>query len=601
MRALKSTVFAAVVLLFSAFAASTAAAQERLALEEGRAFYQDVAGYHAQGQAQAPDRAEAQRLAKADALTRLFSEIGKDHIFAEMAISGWPEYITVEEALTVERDEIYTALVQVAVATSAIMLTEQKYQVAVTELLGRAEGVLQEVEEELAQADDHERNLRVAEALVSYRRARSRASEATELTRDIGDKSVVSEQGNTIAALSARLDALDVRITDGLDRMQAIEDETRQNQATDELTRTVELYETELEDIEERNQENLELSPFYDLPRTRLDAILTELTADLGKSTTIVDELERILGVIPQESQYMRQKADLSLSDARVLVTRLTRMEEEVRAEIRLPRLVRQERARQRRATLDAVGAGLKYAFLHKPTDTVTLEWILPLRWDMESALETTDEADLLLEAEGVFGGGLWVRGSLGHDDVVDGLGDTWRSQAWGSSFDIGFGKQTLLGLGLSWDWQRTVGQAGGLAEREMGARLHLGGVDLDRRRVNWLLSLGYAVPMVNAGEILIPYHLNLSLALKIKAGDVLLLRAHLRTKAYQSGVLGESFASAFSYRFDWGAGVGLRLPPPFIIAVEYGGQVTAGLTPAGLGDTDPHVGAWTVSLGYVF
>ena len=148
-----------ILLVLLAVLAAAAYAQSPKVLEESRAFFQDVAGYHAQGTAGAPDRAEAQRLAKAAALRALFSEIGKDSIFAEMCISGWPEYISVEAELTTESEGTYTAQLQVVVATSAIMLTEQKYQIAVLALLNSTEGTLEEIESELAEADELERNL----------------------------------------------------------------------------------------------------------------------------------------------------------------------------------------------------------------------------------------------------------------------------------------------------------------------------------------------------------------------------------------------------------------------------------------------------------
>jgi hypothetical protein len=228
----------------------------------------------------------------------------------------------------------------------------------------------------------------------------------------------------------------------------------------------------------------------------------------------------------------------------------------------------------------------------------------------MEHPVQTTGEANVRVEAEGVFPGGFWIRGGLGHNDVADTTGAaTWKSSAWSSSLDLGVGKRTVLGLGVSWDWKRTeLDPADPLdqpadAERELALRLHLGGIDTDRRRVNWMISLGYTVPTVPAGEIVVPYHLNASLSAYAKAGDILILKVAARSKAYQSAALAEgvAFASAFSYRFDWNAGLGLRLPPPFILGISYGGQITAGLGPRGLADTDPYVGGWTLSLGYVF
>jgi hypothetical protein len=391
--------------------------------------------------------------------------------------------------------------------------------------------------------------------------------------------------------------------------MQAIEQETRKSAAADEMTKAFDLYEAELAEMEARAGEYLDLSPFYDLPRSRLDAILLDVEADGDKDKRVIAELERLRAALPQDRDYLRQKADLSLVDAKALSKRLEKMEAELRLEIKTPRLVLQERAQRRRAVLAAAGKVARYAFLHKPADLVTVTWDLPLRWDMENPVQATGEADVLVEVDGVFPGGFWIRGGAGHETVTDAAGaDTWRSAAWGSSVDIGFGKKTMLGLGVSWDWRREVADlgAGGLpeeAERELALRLDLGGVDTERRRVSWLLSLGYTLPTVPAGGIVIPYHLNAHLAFRAKAADVLILRGAVRTKAYQSAAWadGTVFADAFSYRLEWSVGLGLRLPPPFILGVSYGGQLTAGLGPQGLLALDPYSGAWMLSLGYAF
>jgi hypothetical protein len=596
------------LLAFSLLAAAAAWSQTGAALKDSRAFFQDVAGYHAQGKAEAADRVEAQRLAKADALRRLFAEIGKDTIFAEMCLSGWPEYISVEDTVSTERDGKFAVQAQVAVATSAIMLTEQKYQNAVMQLLDTTEAAIAEVEKSLGEADGLEKNLQVPGALAAYRRAKTRLGEARELVKDVGDKSVTSGSGESIAAIGAKLDALSLRVTEGLGRMEAIEAEAQKSAAADETSKAFDLYDQALQDMESRGEEYVALSPFYDLPREKLDSILLGIQADRAKGATIVEELEKLRAAIPQDRQYLRQKADLDLADARALNERLEKLEAEVRLEIRTPRLVRQERAQRARAFLTAVGAGAKWAFLHKPLDIVTFTWDLPLRWDMENPIESTGEANVRLEAEGLLGG-LWVRGGLGHDDVTGGTGtDEWRTSAWQSSFDLGFGRKTVVGLGASWDWKRTVEDPAAAtppadAERELGFRIEVGGIDADRRRMGWQIALGYAVPMADAGELVVPYHLNASLSVRVKAADILILTAGIRTKAYQSAELadGVAFTDAFSYRFDWRLGIGLRLPPPFVIGLSFGGQITGGLTRSGDMNADPYVGGWGVSLSYVF
>jgi hypothetical protein len=213
-----------------------------------------------------------------------------------------------------------------------------------------------------------------------------------------------------VLTITAGLDAMEGRVAAGLERMQAIEREAQADAQADEMTRSLELYVGELGELEERGESLSSQSPFYDLPRTRLEAVLLDLTGDLEKTQRIIAELEGLLRGAPEDRALLRQKTELGLMDARALEQRLQRMEREVREEIRLPRLVRQERARRRHEALVVVASGLRYAFLHRPHDYVALQWTLPVAWDMESPPAGTQEADLRLVAQGVFSNGLWVQ-----------------------------------------------------------------------------------------------------------------------------------------------------------------------------------------------
>ena len=69
-------------MIFSIFL--NAWAQENQPID--KLFYRDISGYHGMGKATNPDKEEAVRLAKADALKRIFREIGKDELFRELFI-----------------------------------------------------------------------------------------------------------------------------------------------------------------------------------------------------------------------------------------------------------------------------------------------------------------------------------------------------------------------------------------------------------------------------------------------------------------------------------------------------------------------------------
>ena len=95
---------------------------------ESDSFTHDISGYHAVGKAANADRDEALRLAKANALNRIFSEAGKDRLFSDLFISSWPEYISIEESEVVKENNKYRAEVKVLVDRNAMILTEQSYR-----------------------------------------------------------------------------------------------------------------------------------------------------------------------------------------------------------------------------------------------------------------------------------------------------------------------------------------------------------------------------------------------------------------------------------------------------------------------------------------
>ena len=107
-------------------------------------FNQDISGYHATGTAIAPERGESLRLAKAEAIKFILNRIGKDQFFQELFISSWPQAITTKETRIEEVANGYRATVKLSIDRNAVVMTENQYSVAATEILERVETITEE-------------------------------------------------------------------------------------------------------------------------------------------------------------------------------------------------------------------------------------------------------------------------------------------------------------------------------------------------------------------------------------------------------------------------------------------------------------------------
>ncbi len=566
-------------------------------------FVRNSVRYHAYGAAAAGSREEALRLAKAAALERIFREIGKDKIFAEMFISAWPEAIETFVEQVTERDGGFAVSLSVSVTQTEVMLTESNYRVTVEELLNKSSGIVDEIDTNLRNAQELLEEAKLLEAHTAYRFAKSRTNEARDLLQNIGDKSLLSISGKNVSALLEEIASLETRTETGIAHIE-------KQIAEDESERSLQLLSQELDELQALVAKLALHSPFYDLPQSQLEEYRIDVESGLAKCTPIVERLSDYLTTVPEEKELLASRIDLALQDAQRTRAKLTKMHEELQLEIRVPRLVRQERASRRARLWGGLAQAAKYLFLHTPREILTLHYTLPLTWDMDGPPQTTGEFEYRIRAEGAFDMGLWVEAQL-QQELIPMLDST--NYRLSSEVGLGFFGSTLLGAGLGWDWLRRIypelpalsdeGFADGA--RELYVKAFLGGMSSDQQRVDWLLSAHYRLPALS-GAFTPLYALNLNTELYIRAGRILLLSADTSFGGHQKRAVDLEqdcvIPDCTLFRFAWGVGLGVRLPPPVTIGAGYRGRILADIGEDGwLAESQPHQSAWQFSVEYTF
>ncbi|MFP4363695.1 MAG: hypothetical protein ACLFR1_07475 [Spirochaetia bacterium] len=603
---MKKNLFISLLITLLFLPVSAVTAQEALTFEDPRPFYTDIYGHHGIGQAIGANHAEAERLAKAAAIDLIFQQIDKDEMYQEMFISSFPEAITVEDSLVQENnDSTFTAMVRVLVDQNAVIMTEQPYRNTVINFLNRSESILNEAESLIASAQRDEENLRMSEAYASFRQAQSRIEEVKSLLQSLNDNSVLSDSGNNRTALFNIATSMETTIASGVERLRELASESERNEEAEESRRTFRLLENETHSIDAFIDEYLPLSPFYDMPEAELRTILTEVEANLDKIRTQLRERYQVLKEnLPSDMVFLREQIDLTLSDLDTQEENLDRMRDELRLEIRNPRLQRQENARRSAEFWKNVGRGIGWFFLHDPGDILVFRWDLPFHISQEQGFQMRNEFNGMIRLERGFDLGVWLRTSTISDEIT--LTNSLRNSALSQEASIGFFNNFMFGLGFQWDWmRRIIGDNelhSGPAVSESEIMFHFGGIDHNYLRPFWLLSFSYRVP-VFMNPFIVPYHFNIGLDIALRLENIVRLEAGLSTGCLQAlaGESGNEASGYLDYLFQWNAGAMLRFPGPFGWGINYQGSASAAVVNSQMSEFTGVLGSWRGYIEYSF
>lgn len=583
----------ALVLLLLCLATANPAAQEDA----------DRPGWlYATGTGTAAAEVEAKRLAKANAIGAVFRDLGKDTLFQRMFLSDWPEAVEVDSQ-TIEGDDEtgFTAEVRVAIDQNAVILAEGPYNAAATGLLNRAEALLEEADAAVRRAANEESELEVQKAFGSYHRAESLVGEIRILLSPVGDDSVFSDGGANLSALLTTSDGIEATVAAGLGRIEKLAAEIETEQGRRQHQETLARIEERLGRADEAIRRHVPNSPFYDLPVEKLESIKGELTTTVADLQSIVENLKSLETTIGDAGEMARRRVDLALETTRGLLDHGRRMLGEVEREIAYPRLERQEDEARRARRKKALGRAARWTFLHRPMDYLSYSVDLPFLVDHRDGSDTRRPAEWQLAAEASFRPGIWLHAELSRQ-LDGGAYGVYRS-AVHQEVGIGLVAKRIWGVGFGWDWGAFAGE-----ERETAltadstASFYLGRPSQALRRADILFSLTYRLPRY-FDSLVVPYHVNGKLEATFRLEQILIVEGMVRsdvvsTDRESTDVPTEDSILGQPYVFEWTAGVGFRLPPPFILRVRYGEtrERTAGERESPL---DLVRRGWSFALGY--
>lgn len=573
-------------------------------------FSEDIAGYHADGYAEASAKEEAIRLAKASALNFIFIKTGKDEMFKEMFISSWPGSITVEKTEVKETKQGFSAVVTVKIDRNSVIMTEDRYRVSATELLDRAAKIIVETGSILNDAETAEANLRMSEALIGYQHASTRCNEAKELLKHLGSNSIVSSDGKNLASILSIIDSLKLRADTGLKRLEELAKKNEKTKSMEEIGRALDLISIELSNIEKTVLEYSKIEPFYDLPKERLQSILIDVNSFINRNRDIKDKLNFLSGKVTEKDLFLKERIEIKESDLKRSDKMLVKMKEELNLEINEPRLLRQEKARKREERRKAFKDAALYLFIHKPSELLSFRYYIPISWDGEKKFSFTGENNWILQSEGLLAG-FWIRGNLSRLEM-EMLQS--RSNTLSSEIAIGIAQKVLFGVGFSWEWMHgiTDGMAtngidtAGMAAinsgiKENAVTLFFGGPNSKKTRINWLVGFTYRIPLF-FDYFIAAYQMNAGLNWLVRAGDILLVEADVSSGCYQRlpSATTDAAKNRLEYQLRWKAGVAFRLPYPFTWGIYYKGTGKAPLNGNTLGALN-YDGTWNSYIGYHF
>ncbi len=565
---MKRTILTAALALLSIIAS----AQQVAGTSAEPAFSEDSGRYRAAGAGRGASEEESLRLAKSEALGRIFRETGKDELFSEMFVSSWPEAIRIESSSSERNsDGSFSAKAKISVDRNATMLLEQSYRSAAAALLDKAEKLLASAERKIDRAKEAEAELRLPDAFVLYRQGRGEGQQAVDSMKPLGDNSLLSERGTNLASLRRMAASLAVRADEGLSRIDVAEKKTVSASQADEAGMTLELIEAEFAELSKSVEKRRAASPFYDLPAGELESIRDELDSAMEKGRLIVERLGAVSASVPESRTFLKQKAAFLRTDAEDLVKSVRGMKQAAEEELRYPRLARQEDARKSKERREAIA----WVFLHKPYEYLTLRYELPVLYDPDKGWDDLPALNFKLSLEGSFKPGVWLRTSLEHKETEYGALNlrVLRQEA-----SIGLFGDTLWGIGFAWDWIRDLSSHGTDLDTvdHYAVKLHYGKIDRERYRPFIVASLTYQIPRYT-DEFIPAYHVNCGVDVRIKAEDYVFVEGSFASKAVQTGTGSEpeSLRGNLAHVVEWKIGVAFRLPSPFAWGISYrGGRI---------------------------
>lgn len=512
---------------------------------------------------------EAEVAARGAALRGLFDGLGKDRLFAEVFTASPPLSLSVKVLNSSRAMLSYKALVRIEVDDESIRIIERgAYLAAAIGLLDKAEAQSDEAEARRASAADAESQGDIGTALGQYGMAIDDSRGALQLVDPLADPSLFSTKGKrTAPELKKGIASILANAQAGVERVKQAEallaaDQTTAaaNDVADSVIAAADKAQGLIDEI------SPVLSDVSAYGQERLMALRDRVAIQRRGLSDSKTELERAQAALPKEGGgYVGDKLDFAGHRLGTADASLAAAFSAIDREIRDPAARRAARAQ-----------AIRWTFLHLPREYLSLRAYLPFM--VGSGVLSGHPADLDADVEGAFtmgSGGVWVRSLVGltSSDLEPGIagGD---ELAFTQSFDFGvWGSKGLFFGGYAWDWLRQVDDASfpksGTVELGIGGVYEHGPQNERFRRADWLLSLSYELPY-STSDFMLWNVLNAGLDAQFRLGDIALLQASVSKRLDELSDQGDQ--PKFVSMLRWAVGLGLRLPPPFAIGVEYFG-----------------------------
>lgn len=551
-----------------------------------------IGRHYARGTATAPTQAEAQRLAKARAIEQIMTDLSKDQLFMQMLVSEYPGAIFTDEITTTDDPEAgFTVSLRVGIDDAAVNLTERPYEASVIGLLERAEGLIVQASTASRQAADSEAQLSAQEAYARYSDAKSALDEVRVILSPLADTSIFTADGSNLPSLRTRLEALETSVTAGLARIEQAESELAVEANVQRARQTLDAIEERVAIARELVERYVPRSPFFDIPEEELRSIEGELSSTRTELSDLIERLAELRDTIGEKDSLVAERTQIEISSARTLTERIDRMIEEVKEEIRYPRLKRQaDQARRalRREKLWSSVAGLA---TREPTGYLSIEKQFGAVLDHRTGGEWRRPNCLAVTSEFTFVPGPWLVTTF--DRRIVWLADGSYQRTLSQDIGVGLVRQRMLGIGFSWDWASAA--VGAPADPEdtqaddeeslqptPSISFYLGRPSRDVERIDLLIQARYRIPAY-WGTFLAPYHLNAEVAVTARLPTLLVLEAHAASVVLpieaavfedadttDGAAVLEAAMAAAPHHLSFGLGVGLRLPAPVTWKVSY-------------------------------
>jgi hypothetical protein len=512
---------------------------------------------------------EAESAARTAALNGLYSGLGLDALFAEVFASSPPAGLSFELLSSVQEGASYKALVELKIDDESVRIVQRgPYLAAATALLDKAEGISNEAESRRAAAAESEVAAELGPALGQYGMAVDGGRSALDLLAPLSDPNVFSSKGKrTAPELKKVIASILSEAEAGIERVKKAEaalatDESTQklSQAADETVAAADAAEAFLD------SESEALDNPSACKSERLSPLRDKLGVERRSLADARESLQRARKELPSgEGLFVRDKlefADRRLSSAEAAVDAAFKS---VDREIRDPAAARAARA-----------AALRWIFLHEPREYLSLRAYMPfaLGTGEQGFVSSPFDAQAQIEGAFAFGGpsGIWLRSRANYDHTdLRPSGSGGDETALTQSFDLGFWGKGLMFAGYGWDWSRRVDGASypktGTVDLGFGGVYPHGRDDERFYRADWLVTLSYELPYETA-ESQTWQMLNGGLETQFRLGKLALFEAAVSER------LDERAEDDYVALLRWRLGLGLRLPAPFALGVEYSGCI---------------------------